>query len=90
MYKEDPQVPPHAPLMEQAVAESLQWIAKEAPSRLELFERVFSPSNRSRAEAVKAKCLECGDLTDKEVRECTCYACPLYHFRPFKLRGEGR
>jgi len=38
-----------------------------------------SPSN-----AIKAHCMECVGWNTNEIKECTCYGCALYEFRPYK------
>ena len=39
---------------------------------------------RSKANAVKAKCLECVCNIREEVRLCIVYTCPLYEVRPYQ------
>ncbi|ABF08893.1 hypothetical protein [Cupriavidus metallidurans] len=39
-------------------------------------------------QAIKAFCVACVGGTRAEVTRCTCYACPLYEFRPFKTARE--
>lgn len=39
---------------------------------------------KSPAAAIKAQCLECVGWDRNEVRLCTCPACSLYPYRPFK------
>lgn len=34
-----------------------------------------------RQKAIRYKCLDCCAYDPKEVRECTCYACPLWRYR---------
>jgi hypothetical protein len=31
--------------------------------------------------AIRAKCMDCSDMSAKEVRLCPCKECPLYPFR---------
>jgi len=39
---------------------------------------------RSIKAAVKAQCLECTGWKREEIRLCSCPACPLYFYRPYK------
>ena len=41
-------------------------------------------SGKSRAAAVKAKCLDCCCWQRKEVRLCTAVTCPLWKYRPYQ------
>jgi hypothetical protein len=34
--------------------------------------------------AIKAQCLECLGFDRQAITECTGWACPLWHFRPFQ------
>ena len=43
----------------------------------------------SRANAVKAKCLQCSNYVLAEVRHCTVVTCPLHCVRPYQLDSEG-
>ena len=38
----------------------------------------------SKANAIKAKCLECCCNIREEIRMCEVYTCPLYEVRPYK------
>lgn len=52
-----------------------------------LFFGVFS-GERGRADAVRAKCLDCANFARIEVRECTVSACPLWGIRPYQTDDE--
>lgn len=57
-----------------------------------LFDRVLlSAQKASRAEAVKAKCIDCMGFENvaNRVRECSAVTCPLYHFRPYQDKSEA-
>lgn len=41
-------------------------------------------SGRSKAAALKAKCIDCSNFQRDEVKNCTAYTCPLWEFRPYK------
>ncbi len=41
-------------------------------------------SGKSRAAAVKAKCLDCCCWQRKEVQLCTAVTCPLWMYRPYQ------
>jgi hypothetical protein len=34
--------------------------------------------------AIKAHCLECNGFDRQAITDCTGYACPLWHFRPYQ------
>lgn len=55
---------------------------KEIPvSFLGFYERAL---NGSKANAIKAKCLECCCNVREEIRSCEVYTCPLWEVRPYK------
>lgn len=41
-------------------------------------------SGKSKAKALKAKCLHCCNFQRAEVTACTTFACPLWSYRPFQ------
>ena len=41
-------------------------------------------SGKSKAAALKAKCLECVGFQRNEITACTAFACPLHPYRPYK------
>ncbi len=69
-------------------AKMLRQVSEDAPSRLGLFERVYS-SLASPREAIKAQCLACRWMDEAAIRECTATQCTLWEFRPF-VRPKGR
>ncbi len=50
-------------------------------SQRNIYSRAFSGS---KANAVKAKCLDCCCGVREEVRLCEVYMCPLYEVRPYR------
>ena len=54
-----------------------------APGKKRLFLRVYSRLATKR-EAIKAKCLDCSNLSADEVRRCPATGCPLHAYRPFQ------
>lgn len=38
---------------------------------------------------IKAFCLECVCWQKEDVRQCTSLACPLYPYRPYKIKGAS-
>ena len=61
----------------------MQAIAEDAPSKLNLFRRVFN-GKASPRQAIKAQCLHCCWMDEAGIRECTATQCPLWGFRPFQ------
>ena len=78
------EIPEKLTLQQRKMAEGVK---ATSPTRLRLFLRVFA-KQASKAEAIKAKCLDCGDLTVGGARHCTATGCPLWNYRPFQT-GEG-
>lgn len=48
-----------------------------------LYSKAF---NGSKANAIKAKCLDCTCDTREEIRECPVYTCPLWPVRPYQVK----
>jgi hypothetical protein len=44
--------------------------------------------SKSRASAIKAKCLDCASFERKEVALCEAYTCPLWEHRPYTKKAE--
>ena len=53
-----------------------------------LFHRVKEMKTKSKADAIKAKCLECVNFRYKRITECTAPQCPLYEVRPYQKKDE--
>jgi len=65
-------------------------MSNEIPIRYQpLFERVRLITNKSKAEAIKAFCLQCVDYRYKRVKFCTAKTCPLYQVRPYQEKNEN-
>lgn len=64
----------------------LAGVRRQAPSKLRAFQRAYSGA-ASKREAIRAKCLDCSNLTVDEVRDCTATGCPLHAYRPYQLKG---
>lgn len=53
-----------------------------------LFDRVKTVGAKSKAEAIKAFCLECVGFHSKRVTNCTSPKCALFQVRPYQSRAE--
>ncbi len=51
-----------------------------------LMARVSDKNNNSKAEAIKAFCLQCVDYKFKRVRQCSVSHCALFHVRPYQSK----
>ncbi len=47
-------------------------------------------SGKSKAAALKAKCLECAGFVRAEVAECTVECCPLWPYRPYQAKQGAK
>ncbi len=80
---------------ERRVAERMAQIASHSPSRAGLFQSVYY-GRRSKALAVKAKCLDCSCWQVERIKDCSSVICPLWRVRPYqdgrscKMRTRGR
>ena len=64
-------------------------LVKSAPeSYRPLFLGVFS-GDRGRADAVRAKCLDCANFSRLEVTHCQVTNCPLWLIRPYQTEEQG-
>ena len=52
----------------------------------QLMARVSDKNNNSKAEAIKAFCLQCVDYKFKRVRYCSASNCALFHVRPYQIK----
>jgi hypothetical protein len=68
---------------ETRVADRLAEIIRHSPSRAALFRSVYC-GRPSKAQAVKAKCLDCACWQTKEITECRSVTCPLWRVRPYQ------
>jgi hypothetical protein len=64
-------------------AKMLRAIAEDAPSKLNLFRRVYN-GGASPRQAIKAQCLHCCWMDEAGIRDCTATQCPLWGLRPFQ------
>lgn len=84
---------PHGkrPLEFKAISEAqsarLHEIAVRNPTMKALFSKAYQ--GRSKAAALKAKCLDCSCFQRKEVTLCTVQTCPLWHYRPFQKESNN-
>ena len=51
-----------------------------------LLGRVKAKGSTSKAEAIKAFCLQCVDYKDKRVQNCSAKNCALYQVRPYQKK----
>jgi len=51
-----------------------------------LFQRVKESNSKSKADAIKAFCLECVGFKYKRVTTCTSPSCALFKVRPYQNR----
>lgn len=51
-----------------------------------LLARATNVENKSKADAIKAFCLQCVDYRYKRVRDCGAKQCPLYQVRPYQVK----
>jgi hypothetical protein len=59
----------------------IKKMTREKNLRKNIFEKSF---NRvSRANAIKAKCLDCCCFVTQEITNCTVETCPLWSYRPY-------
>ena len=68
---------------ERRVAERMAQIASHSPSRAGLFQSVYY-GRRSKALAVKAKCLDCSCWQVERIKDCSSLTCPLWRVRPYQ------
>ena len=64
-------------------------MSSEIPLKYQaLMSRVSNKNNNSKAEAIKAFCLQCVDYKFKRVRYCSASHCALFHVRPYQSKIE--
>lgn len=61
------------------------YLSKVPLSMRLLFAKLFDGKN-SKADALKAKCLDCCVYDIKEVTACHIKTCPLWNFRPYQKK----
>jgi hypothetical protein len=61
------------------------YVSEQVPLKYRsLIQRVKASENKSKAEAIKAFCLECVDYKYKRVQNCSAKSCALYQVRPYQ------
>jgi hypothetical protein len=68
-------------------ADRLEDISRLAPSKLKLFQRVYS-GQASPRQVIKAGCLDCMGYETAEITRCSSPTCPYYEYRPYQTRGK--
>ncbi len=66
----------------------LDRIAKENPSKLALFKKIYA-FQHTRNQAIKGLCLDCMGFDTVGIGECGDRLCPLWKFRPFQKKGAA-
>jgi hypothetical protein len=69
-------------------ATMLQNVSEDGPSHLGAFKAAFS--GKSRAEAMKAMCLQCVWMDVDAIRECSASECPLWALRPYQKKRQRK
>ena len=49
-----------------------------------MYRGIFEKAPKSRANAIKAMCLQCVGYVRKDVTDCACKTCPLWGWRPYQ------
>ncbi len=73
----------NASLSEKIAATRARRIETAPPSFRKLLTLAMSGKCSPRT-AIKAQCAECVGFDRDAIRSCTCYACPLWNFRPYQ------
>ena len=61
------------------------FMSEQIPLKYQpLIERVKTKGSKSKAEAIKAFCLQCVDFKYKRVKHCSAKNCALYQVRPYQ------
>jgi hypothetical protein len=69
-------------------ARRIQWLSDNAPKKKTLFERAYV--GRSMKAGIKAFCLDCQGVDVAAVRDCTADACPLWAYRPYRVKRQQK
>ena len=64
----------------------LAGVKQNAPCKSGVFLRAYAGA-ASKAQAIKAKCLDCSNLVVDEVRNCPATGCPLWRYRAYQKKG---
>jgi len=65
-----------------------QWFDKIPPVYQQNYETAISA--KSRAAAIKAKCLDCCCWQRVEITNCPVQTCPLYPYRPYRIAKKPK
>jgi hypothetical protein len=68
-------------------ADRAQYLATVPVSSRGILRRAFV--GKSRAGAVKAKCLDCCHFDREEIANCLVILCPLHPYRPYQARKRS-
>lgn len=78
-----PAEPQNASLDERIAAKRARRVETAPESFRKLLTQAMSGKCSPR-QAIKAQCAECNGFDRQAITDCTAYACPLWHFRPFQ------
>lgn len=65
----------------------MQQVKRNAPKRMGIISKVFDGTASLRT-AIKAKCLDCSNFTTEEISQCRAYKCPLWMYRPYRVKTK--
>jgi hypothetical protein len=65
-----------------------QWLVTIPPVYQQNYK--IAISGKSRAAAIKAKCLDCTNFQRVEVADCLVETCPLWPYRPYRSSEKPR
>lgn len=60
------------------------------PKVMRIFERVYSSARPSRADSLRAKCLDCCCFQVTEAAQCSSELCPLHSINPYRAKRKKR
>jgi len=61
-------------------------IAEASPLYRPVMQKAYAGVAPPRS-AIKAQCLHCVGFTRDDVTHCTSFACPLWAYRPYQIKG---
>ena len=56
----------------------------------EIYKATFEKAKKSKANAIKSKCLDCCCFQRNEIKYCPVYDCPLWPHRPYKAKTAAK
>jgi hypothetical protein len=77
----------NSPLAEKIAARRAERIRTAPESFRNLLAQSYAGKCAPR-QAIKAQCAECNGFDRDAIRDCTCYACPLWMFRPYQKGAQ--